>query len=248
MIAAKEKGKFAPARRANPDVPQRLDLIIDKMLAPDPRHRYQSCTEVIADLEGLGVASAHLSFMGPTPAATKTLPSAAPKVMTQQPHRPAGRPPQQTVSPSAAATTGIQDGPSEAPEGWYLVLPLPGKKTMTQKVTREEMAELIKKGDLTPNTKVCRTPTGPRRAAATYPEINSLILALSSKTKADQKTTQYRELYAKIDEEADRHRRAKKWKRLSAGVKGFAGFLLWMCVIVAVLAGGAWLVWNYLIR
>jgi len=30
-------------------------------------------------------------------------------------------------------------------------------------------------------------------------------------------------------------------------IKGFAGFVLWMCVILAVLAGGAFLVWKYLI-
>ena len=36
--------------------------MIDKMLAKDMRRRYQSCAEVVRDLEGLGLANAHLGF------------------------------------------------------------------------------------------------------------------------------------------------------------------------------------------
>src|SRR5690606_28560226 len=62
LITAKEKGQFKPASRLNPAVPERLDLIIDKMMARDPKHRYASCGEVIHDLERLGLAGETLSF------------------------------------------------------------------------------------------------------------------------------------------------------------------------------------------
>src|SRR5262249_25080445 len=55
-VEAKEKGNFLPARRCNVAVPQRLDLLIDKLLAPRPEHRYQSCAELIRDLRSLGLA------------------------------------------------------------------------------------------------------------------------------------------------------------------------------------------------
>src|SRR5690606_30786429 len=41
---------------------ERLDLIIDKMMARDPKHRYSSCAEVIHDLERLNLAGETLSF------------------------------------------------------------------------------------------------------------------------------------------------------------------------------------------
>jgi serine/threonine protein kinase len=62
LLRAKEQGFFRPARRLNPEVPSRLDLILDKMLAADLRCRYPSCAEVAGDLRRLGLANEHLSF------------------------------------------------------------------------------------------------------------------------------------------------------------------------------------------
>src|SRR5438132_12427306 len=38
LLLAKEQGIFPSARRRNSDVPARLDLMVDKMLAADPRY------------------------------------------------------------------------------------------------------------------------------------------------------------------------------------------------------------------
>ena len=72
LLLAKEQGIFPPVRRLNPEVPPRLELIVDKMLARDPRYRYQSCAELSVDLRALGLAREHLSFnplhvLGPPP-------------------------------------------------------------------------------------------------------------------------------------------------------------------------------------
>jgi CheY-like chemotaxis protein len=78
LLLAKEKGLFPSARRLNPDVPTRLDLMVDKMLAREPRRRYRSCAEVIGDLESLEMAHARLSFnplrVGQGPGANGPLP------------------------------------------------------------------------------------------------------------------------------------------------------------------------------
>src|SRR5438445_7285001 len=44
-------------------VPERIDLIIAKMTAKLPKYRYQTCDELIKDLESLGLASEVLSFV-----------------------------------------------------------------------------------------------------------------------------------------------------------------------------------------
>lgn len=59
---AKQQGNFTPARRLNPDVTPRLDLLIDKMLAKDPRYRYQNCQDLVRDIEALKLHSGRLSF------------------------------------------------------------------------------------------------------------------------------------------------------------------------------------------
>jgi serine/threonine-protein kinase len=60
---AKERGRFTPARKLNTEIPDRLDLMIDKMIAKRPEHRHQSCAELIRDLRCLGPAGTHLSLM-----------------------------------------------------------------------------------------------------------------------------------------------------------------------------------------
>jgi serine/threonine protein kinase len=62
MLLAKEAGRFPSARRQNAEVPPRLDLILDRMLARDMCYRYQTYGELIRDLESLGVANPHLGF------------------------------------------------------------------------------------------------------------------------------------------------------------------------------------------
>ena len=62
LLQAKDRGFFPPARRIARDLPPRLDLMIDKMLAKDPRHRYQTCEELTRDLLSLNAARDHLSF------------------------------------------------------------------------------------------------------------------------------------------------------------------------------------------
>ena len=63
LIVAKEKGTFTHARKHNPQIPERLDLMIDKMLMKDPNHRYADCAEIMRDLGGLGLANPALSFI-----------------------------------------------------------------------------------------------------------------------------------------------------------------------------------------
>jgi serine/threonine-protein kinase len=42
LVQAKEMGTFRPVRRTNSEAPERLDLIVYKMTAKLPQHRYTS--------------------------------------------------------------------------------------------------------------------------------------------------------------------------------------------------------------
>ena len=51
IVEKKKIGEYLPASIANPDVPKALDPLLARMLARDPRHRYQTVSELIVDLE-----------------------------------------------------------------------------------------------------------------------------------------------------------------------------------------------------
>jgi serine/threonine-protein kinase len=65
VVDKKEKGTFVPASRINPEVPAELDRILNKMLAREPRDRYQTASELIVDLERSHLAVAVPSFVDP---------------------------------------------------------------------------------------------------------------------------------------------------------------------------------------
>ena len=83
ITMCKEKGKFKPVRMLNVEVPDRLDLMIHKMIASKPQHRYQTCTELIADLEGAGPGQRRIQFP-PGPRAVQQDPSGQVSVPKRQ--------------------------------------------------------------------------------------------------------------------------------------------------------------------
>ena len=62
FLSAKQSGKYEPAKSINPEVPERLDLIIHRTLVPEPKQRYANCSELIRDLAKLGRHNDSLSF------------------------------------------------------------------------------------------------------------------------------------------------------------------------------------------
>jgi serine/threonine protein kinase len=184
VIEAKEKGTFPPARKTNAEVPERLDLIILKMTAKLPSHRYQSCAELIRDLETLGLASKKLSFLGSAAGAASTAQS-VPSTMTGP-----GTPP------------GSDDADVDI---WYLRFRSPQGQVQLRKLTRAQVLRLAGTPNFDATAKASRDPKEGFRGLATYKEFEHVVLGRLSKTAADQNTVRYRNLYKKIEEQ-DRKR------------------------------------------
>jgi serine/threonine-protein kinase len=55
-------GTYLPASTRNPEVPAVLDWVLEKMLARDPRDRYQTASELVVALERLNLAAEVPSF------------------------------------------------------------------------------------------------------------------------------------------------------------------------------------------
>jgi serine/threonine-protein kinase len=239
LIEAKERGKFTPARRLNEDVPDRLDLILDKMLANKPEHRFASCAEVLKELEALGLQNERLSFLE---VEGEEEPAA------EEPARPAARPAAKSVAKAAARPA---PGPeAEAPpaeeepvsEFYYALFKNPQGKQVTKKLTKPEVLGAIKSGSFTAETQLSRTLKGGYRALAAYSEFEPLLRARMTREKADRKGQKYRAMYEKIEEEEKRRRRWRWLRNLFARTGGLVGFLIWMAVVAGVAVGGYFLI------
>jgi serine/threonine-protein kinase len=99
LIMAKDVGRFTPARRFNPAIPERLDLMIDKMVAKQVKYRYQTCDEVIRDLKSLNLDNPVLTFIPPASSPDMAPPEAGDSATVE----PAAESPQveQTLLPPA---------------------------------------------------------------------------------------------------------------------------------------------------
>lgn len=190
VIHAKEKGTFPPARSLNQDVSERLDLIIMKMTAKLPKHRYQSCTEMIADLEALELAAPELEFLhqeGPSPSLKQTPPP------SQAPQR---------KSQFAGNVSFV--GQAAPTDLWYVRLKAATGNVAVRELTTEQLEKLVGERKLNPQTKISRTEDGAFRALATYREFEHLVLSEVTKSHADRKAVKYRRLYKQLEEDDQR--------------------------------------------
>lgn len=190
VIQAKEIGTFPPARNTNPNVPERLDLLIAKMTAKSPKYRYQSCDELISDLESLELANESLSFVSPMSAA-------------QQPEETPA--PGKTVIMSGLANQSEQeaDTPELDPEQWFVQVKRPDGTISSQKYSTAQVQKMLAEGTMKPTARASHSPSEGFRALGTYKEFQGTALSQLSKKSADKHAARYRGIYKKI-EEADR--------------------------------------------
>jgi serine/threonine-protein kinase len=218
VIQAKELGTFPPARQTNGEVPERLDLIILKMAQKRPQNRYPNCTELIKDLESLGLAHDRLSFLAPKPAAV-----ARPAATTSGAKTPlsASTPPPKPVNP----------------DQWYLRYRTPDGRLLRRKMTTAQVRALIEIPDFDREAMASHQKDSGFRALATFREFESITLGRVSKTGVDQQTAKYRSLYKKFEEE-DRQRRRVEDDTPTTTAHYWLAIFLRVAVVVGVVGLG----------
>lgn len=210
VIQAKTIGTFPTARSKNPEVPSKLDLIILKMTAKRPEDRYQTCEELVSNLESLNLANQELEFVSSNESSNSD--------MSAQAYLP-------TPLPSSE-DTGIVEN-----DEWYVRFKNDCGKTVLKKMRQGEITERVKAGELGPETKVSKHKESGYRTIATYSEFRSVALSLATKVNADRRTTAYRELYQQIDAQEETPEEPKdlstnQIRHVILGVTVFLGILL----------------------
>jgi serine/threonine-protein kinase len=233
IILAKEQGKFANARKLNPEVPERLDLMIDKMIAKDPHHRYASCAELIKDLSSLRLANASLSFIDD---ALPTLPGA-----TAAPTAP-GKPRPKTATtaiPKPATTAAKSAG---ADQRWSVLHTAANGQATVSRMTTEQIQKGLKGGLFDQRTtRVKRTEAEEFLPLAQFAEFEATANALASRGAAEKRVKSLRGDFAKFEKEDRWRRRLKPIKNFFKGLGGLASLILWL----ALVGGVIWAAWYW---
>ena len=242
LIMAKEKSRPKEAHRINPEIPERLSLIIDKTLMKDPKHRYQTCAELIHDIEALGLANATLSFV----------PQAAGHAAAQLQSRSAKSP--ATVATGAAgsaaktAAAGANTAAGAKPAGevvWAVRYPDQSGKLKEARFKTEQMLTLIKNGQLDLRAKATKKKDGDYLPLAQYTEFEQAVKQRLVKIDADKKANDVKSIYAKIDRQEQNRKRWRWLWRLTENTAGLVSLVVYLVLVVAAIGGGGYALVKY---
>ena len=252
LITAKERGSFTHAKKLNPDVPERLDLMIDKMMARDPQHRYQSLDEVIKDLESLNLAGESLSFIDSPDREVVRRSGSGGSAMA--PTRPAFNAP--TRAPVVPPTSAEDAARTRTASGfdmnarWYVRYKDARGKPVVSRWTTVQVLQAMKSDALDASARIARDPKDPFLPFAQYPEFAAESHKLATRTKTKSRSRSLAKQYATLEKQ---YKRRKWWRILGKfkdGTLGLVGLILYLAVVLAIIAGalygGYWLYQNHL--
>lgn len=251
LILAKERGLSKHVRKLNPDVPERLELMVDKMMAKDQKYRYQTCAELIRDLESLNLANPTLSFLtsaGFTAAAS--LATSRPlatslagsqtftKTRSDAPILPApvplAAPPPAVSSVPARPREARPSGPPPDRQFWYVKYrDVKRRKLVIARLNTPRVLQLIAGDHFDLEAKICKSKDGLYCPVAAIPEFESAMRARLLRARADRKGRGLQTVFDEIDKDLSRRRKRNGLSRLLAGT----GPLVRLVISMALLAG-----------
>ena len=247
LIVNKEKGKFTSARRENSDVPERLDLIIDKAMAAKPEHRYQTFVELIHDLEALGLAGDELSFIDEeirTPIRRTASPSRATLAGKSAPQFPkkkiSGQKSSTSKSSGSSSSSGSKSSEKDSAK-WFVKYEGSDGKIQIGKMTPPQILQAMKADKLNLKTQVAMNAKGPFLPLSQVPVFEGEARRMVTRQTANSKNTSLANEYEKLAKQYERRKWWSYLRRMVDGTLGFVGLLIWLAVI-AVIGGVLYLV------
>ena len=233
LILAKEKGKYDTARSVRPEVPERLDLILDKMMAKEPGHRYKNCEELLKDLTAIGQHSESLSFIDGAAEARmpigRTSPVSAAAVTGVGQHTQAGQTGFGTVA--ATGTTRM----------WFIQFEDEKGRAVVEKHSTGRVLKMLAQGKITAKARAKVSADGTYYPLAQFPEFAKAVEDSVARRTAAIRKEDMKSLYSRVDRDQKRFYLKRKLKDYFRNVVGLASFLLLLAAIALV----AFLAWQY---
>lgn len=251
LITAKERGSFTSARRINPEVPERLDLMLDKSMAKDPKHRYQDISELIRDLESLNVVASSLSFID---APDKVVISRGGSALAAQKSTRAGfstltEPPEPEMELTSARDAARRAPRLDMQGEWYIRYTTSEGRVKVSRLTTMQIIKGLKHDVFDVQARVSRERDGDFVPLSQVPEFESDAHKLATRTRLKSRHQSLAATYEKLDKQ---YKRQKWWRKLASfrdGTLGLFGFILYLAVVIAALGGvayGGYLLWQFI--
>lgn len=173
IVDKKNEGAFPRASSRNPEVSEEMDRILEKMLARQPRDRYQTASELIVDLERSGLAPTVPSFVDADLAMQDPLVrerlTAAVQVTCLD-----------TRQEALGAETPAEETKAEF---WFLRYQDRQGQLCKARLTAPQVTQRLREGKLSPKTEASRTPQGEYSPLATFAEFKSALQGTSQVRK-----------------------------------------------------------------
>lgn len=239
IIEAKERGSYTPPRRIEPAIPEKLDLIIGKMIARDPSQRYGDYGELSGDLTALGIHHDSLSFVESDEkallgqASFTTASHLSGKVINAGPSR--------VLKSVEDARERERRTHAEADKVWLVRHVNKVGKPATTKMTTRQIQDGIRNGFLDLAAKAKKSKKGEFLPLAHYREFEELATKRAAAAEANAKKSQMEGLYAQAI-------RGERWRKLARWVKGLFGSvtsLVLFLLYLAVAAGAIYALYLY---
>lgn len=249
LIISKEKGQYESVRKHNSAIPERLELMVDKMIQKDPKHRYATCDEMMADLDKLGLENESLSFItgedsslagGARQRTRSRVGSSSGGTQTSGVSMPAFR-------TSAEDAQMQQKGEIDEKVVWYVQY----KDAKGQPQVKEMTTRQVQQGILAEIFDVKaqaqqKDKTSGFSPLAAHPEFQDLMKKRIAKSHTEVRSTNMKEMYAKIDKE---QRSRKKWRwfrNMTENMLGGFGFIVYLIVVALLIVGLYFgVMWGY---
>ncbi|HEY0983145.1 serine/threonine protein kinase [Schlesneria sp.] len=243
VIMAKELGKYPPARKLNQQVPDKLDLIISKMIEKDPAHRMKDCDEVIKLLAGLGLENSSLSFIE---TADRVVQSAAAKKANTSPgervdsspisnRANGGTPPSSDLEDEIKART-TKAGTTSPVDQWIVQYKTPQGKETLGRFSTLQLQTALKTGIIDLKARIKKNPVDSFVPIGFYPEFERAVEGRLVKEKAERKSAGLKSEFDKIGRQYDRRAWTRWIKDLVSGTAGLVTFILWLTFVFGGLA------------
>jgi serine/threonine-protein kinase len=237
VIMAKEKGRFESARKLNHQVPDKLDLILGKMIEKDVDRRFKDCGEVIRMLAGLGLENSSLSFIDASDRVVQSAPKSRPEQPVQSPaSRSAGTDSRSVGADTAVAGSNQTADSNRIVPSWIVQYRNAQGKDTVGKFTTVQILTGLKNGTFDVKAKLKKNANESFAPIGFYPEFQKMVEGRNIKDKAEKKTSGLKADFAKIGRQYDRRAWTRYFQGWASSVTGFVSFLVWIVIVFGGLA------------
>ncbi len=221
VIQSKVHGRYKALRRMNPAIPERLEWIIDRLMAGKIESRYSDWSDVMADLKATHLIKPGLDFQMAAKIHPNTQPAVVSEGLNTQPNQ------EPTVLAQRPTETSSQSSLSAPSSEWEICFQDKSGKPVIEKMSVAQIRKALQKGIIDLSADARSQGQGRFRKLSEisiFRDVNtqlSMIQVVTDEHRKQQQATQTRKL---------RHEQSPFWEQswfLCGGLLALLAMALW---------------------